>query len=315
MTQWGLFHRKGKSPGNIPVTKANVGSNDFCSRTRIRTIKHTTIDSVQNSAEKFWDLEVTDTNSCNINSPSKTSQLATHFAAVFSENLKTGIQTSYSQNCVETLPRRICRSMLSDITSEFGEATRHVLLTRGVQRTSCSTQIIFYFRSSKALTGLVCLHIVGEFFAPILEERHVIPARQITSRIYTLQYWRDFLDRKFLRKRTARCGPITGPPRARDLKPHIFFWKHIKDDVHISSLHTALPNLPGGGGGGRETLRLQLHPPRSQKGLIYGKYRYDMRPATHCPWLNTCSLLGAYIIEIDYFKYTPYFIITITLSF
>jgi len=65
-----------------------------------------------------------------VNSPSTTSQFATHFAAMFSENLKTGIQTSYSQKCVETLPRRTCRSMLSDITSEFGEATRHVLLTR-----------------------------------------------------------------------------------------------------------------------------------------------------------------------------------------
>jgi hypothetical protein len=95
--------------------------------------------------------------------------------------------------------------------------------------------------------------------------RHAIPARQSTSRIHTLKYWRDFLDRKFQRKLTARGGPITWPPRARDLKPHdFFFWRHIKNAVHISTLYTALPNLPEE----REMLRLQLHPPRSQTGLI-----------------------------------------------
>jgi hypothetical protein len=81
---------------------------------------------------------------------------------MFSENLKTGIQTSYSQNCVETLPRHICRSMLSDITSEFGEATRHVLLTR-----KSSTYFVLYtdypFISVRLKHWLVyCVYILWE---------------------------------------------------------------------------------------------------------------------------------------------------------
>ena len=139
---------------------------------------------------------------------------------MFSENLKTAIQTSYSQNCVKTLPRRNCRGMLADITSEFWVATRHVLLTR-----ESSTYSVLYrdyhFISIRRNLLVYLAYIFWENSSRIiwrndmLFQQHRVPPAFTHSR-----YWRDFLDRKFLRKGTARGGPITGPPRARQFKPH-----------------------------------------------------------------------------------------------
>ena len=71
-----------------------------------------------------------------------------------------------------------------------------------VQCTLCSIQIrrsSFYFRSTKAMTGAVCQDICRIRDA---DSREMTRCTEKTAhlRTCTIQYRRDFLDRKFLRK-------------------------------------------------------------------------------------------------------------------
>jgi hypothetical protein len=98
------------------------------------------------------------------------------------------------------------------------------------------------------ITGIVYLDMLQQFLIPQLDEDDQegrIHFQQDGEPLHYFTEVPEYLNTRFLGRRTGRAEPIAWPPLSPDLTPlDIFLWGFLKDNVFVSPLHSTVFLLP-----------------------------------------------------------------------